>query len=266
MPVWWAFSSHEIKNKSPDLDVGIFFTILTNRMVQPTGWFSKRNQYNYGNSTMADDTRTRILHAATEIFTQKGLQGARMQEIANAAGVNKAMLYYYFNSKTELYDESIGSVMGGEFADVITALTDPNLSVSERFEAFVDGYVDVISRRPQFIRLAIQDLVTGGDSLLRIIRSAQEKAGFLRGIPFIDMITEGIEQGELKQVDPVHTFMSLVGMSVIYFVGKSIFEPALGLDTSDEEALITKRKEQIKSVLLYGILAENARTTEREHA
>jgi TetR/AcrR family transcriptional regulator len=99
------------------------------------------------------DTESRILDAARIIFIKKGLAGARMQEIANEAGINKALLHYYFRSKEKLFDKIFVDVFQTISAGIGEAL-DPQLSVMEQLENLVTVYIKVISKNsflPVFI-------------------------------------------------------------------------------------------------------------------
>src|ERR1017187_6632186 len=89
----------------------------------------------------ADHARARILDAAIRQFSENGLAGARTEQIAEEAGVNKALIYYYFKSKEDLYAAALESVFANEWADGI-AVMEANLSAGERFLQGVLNHFD----------------------------------------------------------------------------------------------------------------------------
>src|ERR1700685_2903920 len=97
----------------------------------------------------ADQTRARILDAATREFSDNGLAGARTERIAEAAGVNKALLYYYFRSKEALYDETLETVAGRIIA-AGAAVFDRDCGPGERILRFALNHFDRIYSQPVF--------------------------------------------------------------------------------------------------------------------
>ena len=204
------------------------------------------------------DTRERILRAATDVFVDKGLAGARMQEIADRADVNKAMLHYYFRTKDRLYDTVVGETIGKGFAQAVDLLRREELSLEERVKSFIDTYVDLLAAHPHLPRLILQDLATGGTRMARIIVMAQERASFLRAEPALQMIRDGIESGDIRELDPVQTMISLMGMCVFFFIARPIIPAAFGLDGREgSETFLAERKENIREVFLHGVMAQD---------
>src|ERR1035441_4420677 len=95
----------------------------------------------------ADQTRSRILDAAIHEFSENGLAGARTEQIAEEAGVNKALLYYYFRSKEELYGAALEQVIDGVRAESVSVL-ETATSAGERFVQIVLGNFDRAHSNP----------------------------------------------------------------------------------------------------------------------
>ena len=87
----------------------------------------------------ATDTKARILDAADEIFVRRGIDGARMQEIADQAGVNKALLHYHFRSKADLA-RAVWLRIASSFVPGIFQMLGSDISLDEKIERFVDAY------------------------------------------------------------------------------------------------------------------------------
>ncbi len=204
-------------------------------------------------------TRERILKAATEVFVEKGIAGARMQEIADRAEVNKAMLHYYFDSKDRLYEASLSETFAGLFEQVRKTIGDPDLAAPERITTFLDLYVDMLAAKPAVPALILQDIAAGGERVRRILVAAQERAAFVTLSPPKEAIRRGIEEGVFRDIDVDQTLISMVGMCVFFFIARPILGDALGVETDLTPEIVEGRKRNVKELLLNGILSDSAR-------
>ena len=201
-------------------------------------------------------TKEDILKAATDIFTEKGFAGTRMQEIADKANVNKAMLHYYFTNKDHLYDETVRTVLREVVGTAMSALKQENLSAMERFSRFIDGYIDTVSCNPHLVGFVMHDFATGAKKMTQIIRETQEHNDFVHAEPAVQMMSEGMKSGELRAMDPHQTMISLIGMSLFYFVAEPVVVANLGLQNIDRREMLERRKQNIKQIFFTGILAD----------
>ena len=200
--------------------------------------------------------REDILKAATETFVEKGYAAARTQEIADKAGVNKAMLHYYFKTKEHLYDETVRAVFVGSFGPVLSRLAREDLTYVERVEAFIDGYIDSIARHPHLVGFVLHDLAAGGEKMISFLRETQITHDFLHAAPAVKMLQEGIENGQIKAIDPQQTIMSLLGMCVFFFFAEPVVRAGLGIEEVGKAELLEKRKRNIKQIFLTGVLSD----------
>lgn len=205
------------------------------------------------------ETRERILNAATDVFVEKGIAGARMQEIADRADVNKAMLHYYFSSKDKLYEAALSETFAGLFEQVRKAIGDPGLTASQRIGAFLGMYIDMLAENPAVPALILQDLAAGGERVKRILVAAQERASFFQLSPPKEAIRQGIDEGVFRDVDVDQTLISIMGMSVFFFIARPILGDALGVDTDLTSEVVEARKRNVKDLLLNGLLSDSAK-------
>ncbi len=91
-------------------------------------------------------TERQILEAAKKVFGRKGMDGARMQEIADEAGLNKALLHYYFRNKERLFQEVIREVFSSFFPRIMTVMSLEGMAFEEKIRTFVNEYLDLIER------------------------------------------------------------------------------------------------------------------------
>lgn len=201
------------------------------------------------------DTRDRILRAATEVFVEKGLAGARMQEIADRAEINKAMLHYYFTSKEHLYETVLVTMLSGLMTRIRVALETGDASAEERLRRFIEAYFDVVKEHQDIPKLIMQDLLTAGGEVVSYFRKAAEQTGILGGFPAVRLIQEGIESGSLRRVDPKQTIVSLISLVVFYFVARPIQNALLQLDDDDRDRFLEERKHHVVDLFLHGVLA-----------
>ncbi len=198
-------------------------------------------------------TREKILLAAQNVFIEKGKEGARMQEIARVANVNKAMLFYYFTNKDTLYREVLYHHLSHMFAQIKLIIIS-EIEPRKKLEQIVEAYINFMLQNPDFPKLFLREVASGGKNIKEVIH--QVKTNLASDIPssVLSMIDNSIRNKEFRKVDPVQTIISIVGMCVIYFVGKPLIETLFELNPKDERQFIEKRKKSILKLLEYGIL------------
>jgi TetR/AcrR family transcriptional regulator len=205
--------------------------------------------------TFSSDTESRILEAAREVFLKKGHDGARMQEIANLAGINKALLHYYFRSKEKLFRmifrQEIILMLDNIFSSIAASDT-----CYEFIQKFVHEYLKNISSRRNVMRFILWELENSADELADWFIEAFQKRGF-EGNPVVLRVERAIAEGEIRPVDPRNFVLSLLGMCVFPFVAAPLLDRILpGLSLNGQSSL-EKREEAITDLIWQGIKKEN---------
>ena len=198
----------------------------------------------------AAETKAAILRAAADIFARAGLAGARTDAIAQAAQVNKALLYYYFKSKDALYAAVLEDHIEGFFQrahEILTARAPARAIVLR----YVSMHFDFISARPYYPALFQRFMMTGGRTFERLAR----KYFVPLGREFITVIERGVRAREFRNVDGRHTAISLVGLTVFYFVSAPITRLAGRIDPYADEHL-ARRKEEVLKFIRYGLFRD----------
>lgn len=180
-------------------------------------------------------TLARILAAAEREFAVHGMAGARTDRIARAARVNKALLYYYFKSKNELYNEVVHSLFRGLLA-VMDQSFSANASHRARIVAFINGYFDFVAAHPNYPRLVQREMMSPNRD--RMVREYRLPA--LRKLH--QLIREGIAAGEFHRMDPEHAVFSIIGMTVFYFAVAPVIGEMLGRDMLSSKAVNARRR------------------------
>lgn len=196
------------------------------------------------------ETRATILAAAEQVFAKAGLDGARIDAIAAAAGVNKALLYYYFKSKGGLYE----AVMEDHFREfnrqALALLASPE-SARAILLRYVSLYFDFISTRHRYASLYQQLMTARGKPLERLVR----KYLVPRSAAFKKLLERGIRTGEFRRADARHTTLSVVGLIVFYFSAAPVLQ-ALGRSDAYTAANLKRRKQEVLDFIRYGLFLD----------
>jgi TetR/AcrR family transcriptional regulator len=186
------------------------------------------------------ETRGRILDAALSEFAANGLAGARTEQIAFAAGVNKALIYYYFESKEKLYSAAL-EMVSGRVRDRSMAVFLRDASPGERLlRAALDHFDRILTQR-EFQSLMQQEMMRmhkGEEGELRIL--VKRVFAPLHAM-FQSLVREGISSGELIKTDWFQVELSALGGNVFYFLSAPVWKEILAFEPFDEEALRSRR-------------------------
>jgi AcrR family transcriptional regulator len=196
-------------------------------------------------SNSIQDPREKILLAARKEFAAKGFYGSRMQRIADRAECNKAMLHYYFASKENLYRQLLSQVFTGLFQNL-----QESLSVDSRegwWMKIVNTYLDYSSRNRDIIPLILRELADDAQHLRKVLKEITILHNGER-VAATTVFHHRINELPLGDMDPVHTIMSLVGLSMVSFFGKPLFEVLSGRLVKDFQTYIDNRRSNIEAV------------------
>jgi TetR/AcrR family transcriptional regulator len=182
------------------------------------------------------DTKEQILVVAEELFAQKGFAGVRTHEIAERAGVNKAMIYYWYNSKEQLLRAVLQKILF-ELISLSQEILTRKLTPLEVLEEFYRGFFYYTARHRNFSRLTTMDLGSEG-GYLRTMFDKFFRPLFERGVKFID---EAVVRGELKPVNARQLLITIYGMTIAYFADAGQVALLYGVDDALDEPLLEER-------------------------
>ena len=196
------------------------------------------------------DTRATILAAAEQVFATAGPAGARIDEIAATARVNKALLYYYFKSKDGLYEAVLEDHFQEFNRQALAVLAAPDNARTVLLR-YVSLYFDFISTRRRYAALYQQLMTARGRPLERLVR----KYLVPRNVAFHNLLERGIRAGEFRRVDVRHTTLSVVGLIVFYFSAAPALQ-ALGHADAYNATHLKRRKQQVLDFIRYGLFRD----------
>ena len=191
----------------------------------------------------AAGTGQRILAAAVQEFAEKGFFGARMQAMAAAAGVNKAMLHYYFRSKENLYRQVLQVTFQALWQNVEEILQE-EAPIVQRLDRVVDLYMDLFVRNPGLVRIILREVAGGGEQLRQSIK-------YLKAVgiaPRRSLLKVETETG-LKQDDLLHLTVSLIGLCLFSTFAEPFLGELFDLDPARMADFSEERRAAIKTLL-----------------
>lgn len=192
-------------------------------------------------------TEQRIFDAAMEIFIVHGFEGSRMQEIADKAGINKALLHYYFRSKDQLF-EAVFTKVASRIFPVVRELITADMPLVNKLGMFVDVYISSLSQNPFLPSFVIHELNNHPDRIASIIGGQGFDLTYLK-----KQVKKEAEEGRIRPVDPEHLLINIVAMLIFPFVAKPVIMILLTRDEEAYRAFISERKKQIVDFVTHAI-------------
>lgn len=207
---------------------------------------------NTDHTSQYSETEEKIFVAALEEFSRKGRSGARMQDIADRAGINKALIHYYFRSKDKLYEEVFTFVIRRYFFSISKVLSKKE-SFADTLRSFIDIYIDLLEDQPALPFLLLRDIGEGTEVFRQKIKSVM--LPFTRNVPrvFTEKYKAAVARGEIRDEDPAQVIITMIGASVYFYIGYPILQEMFP-QVQKRKAFIKKRKEHLFNTLYYGLL------------
>lgn len=196
------------------------------------------------------NTEQRILDAAKIVFHRKGLSGARMHEIADAAGINKAMLNYYFRSKDKLFEAVFRDGIQKIFP-VIKTIISSDLPLFEKIETFADTYISVLIENPYLPGFILNEVNNNPDRLMEVfLGNVMEMDVYLK---FSSQVEEAVKSGIIKPIDPKQLIVNLMSMCIFPFAAKPVIKVLVNLDEESYSLFLEQRKKEIPVFIINAI-------------
>lgn len=193
-----------------------------------------------GSRGRPEESRAAILQAAVTEFSREGVAGARTDAIARSAGVNKALLYYYFKDKERLYAAVLDQVFGGLTETIKEALSQ-DLPPREKLLAYVGAHFDYIAGHPLYPRIVQGEMMRAArgstPQLARIVK--QYFVPVFRRVAAV--IQEGQAAGDFRLVDPQHFVPSMIAVIAFHFTNAPVVRMISRMDPFSAERIAARR-------------------------
>jgi AcrR family transcriptional regulator len=198
--------------------------------------------------TKDKNTENQILEAAKTVFQSKGMDGSRMQEIADKAGINKAMLHYYYRSKQLLF-EAVFKHAFTLLAPQLNKIINDDSSIEEKIRNFTFNYISFISKHPYLPNFIIQELNRNPG----FAESLRQTEGFPNIEKFKQQLNDEIEKGTIIPIKAEQLFINILALNVFPFIAKPLLKTFLNVEDSDFTQLIEVRKTEVADFIINSI-------------
>lgn len=193
-------------------------------------------------------TEERIFEAAKNVFVKKGLNNSRMQEIAQEAGMNKALLHYYYRSKEKLFEAVFNSIMKRVIPPIVEML-NKEIPLFEKIEFIVDRYINSLISNPQIPVFFIQEIQRNPERIVEIIK----KYGMKPEV-FFQQIEDEIKTGNIIDIQPQQLIVNLLSMCVFPFVARSVVQGMIFKnDKKKYDQFLIERKKEVSKFIINSI-------------
>lgn len=208
-----------------------------------------------GTAERDGDTERRILDAARIVFVRRGTAGARMQEIAEEAGVNQALLHYYFRTKERLA-AMVFREAASRLLPAVLGVFGSDAPLEKKVEQFVHLYIDTVRQSPFLPGYVLSEmhhhperltamLDSAGVQPSRIVAAFRERLG--------EQLRERAEQGVMRPISPEHFLINMMGLVVIPFVARPALRIVFGMDDEAFAHFLDERRAELPRLILNSL-------------
>ncbi|RVT73982.1 TetR/AcrR family transcriptional regulator [Flavobacterium sufflavum] len=193
-------------------------------------------------------TEEKIFNAARIVFQKKGFAGARMQEIADEAGINKAMLHYCFKNKQQLF-EAVFMKAFSQLAPQINTIFNSEKTVFEKITQFTHDYISFVIENPFLPQFIIQEMNNNPEFVMSILNHENRPNPTL----LIAQIEKEIETGIIKPIKPKQLLLDIFSMTIFPFAAQIMVKGILHLSDIEFNQMMEERKTIIAQQIINSI-------------
>lgn len=198
-------------------------------------------------------TEVKIFEAAREVFQSKGFEGARMQEIADKAEINKSMLHYYYRSKEKLF-EKVYQLSIIKLIPQIAGLLNEDLPLEEKIRKFAKKYLELIKLNPDIPLFVLHEMNKNPGRLKTFMLNEVGK----KIQPFLDQIQEEREKGNTVDLPVKQIMVNIISLLIFPFIGRQVLQVILSIDDSEFDQFIEERMKFLPDYLVKITLDKNS--------
>lgn len=181
-------------------------------------------------------TEDKILLAASKVFTEKGFSGTRTRDIAEEAGINLALLNYYFRTKEKLFEQVMKVKIVLLFGQIIPIVTNEKTTLEEKIDLASVKYFDILTKNPNLPIFVLSEI--------------QKKTSDIKSIlPFEKVLNNSFLMKQIKErkpeVNPFHFLFNFLSMTVFPFLGKPILQSFDLMTDKEFQQFVEERKTMV---------------------
>lgn len=194
------------------------------------------------------DTEERILNAAKTIFQEKGMAGARMQEIADKAEINKALLHYYFRSKEKLFQKIFQDIIYNFLMPILKEF-NTNKPLEVKIWNFTESYLEMLKKNPHVPIFMLSEIRRNPETLQEIAN----KEFKLNNELLQSQIDEEVEKGNYKPTSFINLFINIISLCAFPFAAEPMLKTVFNMNDQAFHDLIEERKQLVPNMIIAGL-------------
>lgn len=194
------------------------------------------------------ETQETILIAARQIFAKKGLAGARMQEIADSAGINKALLHYYYRNKETLFEQVFHEALQKIFRPLGSFLSDDS-ELFQKIRNICRLYNEFLIEYPFIPNFVMNEINSDPSRILNLLDLEGVSEGRKKTLQQVD---EAIKLGKIRSIDPEELILNIISLSIFPFLSRPVFAEFLYKDENMDEVL-KLRADRVSDFIIQSI-------------
>jgi TetR/AcrR family transcriptional regulator len=195
-----------------------------------------------------DSTEVRIILAARKVFLKEGMAGARMQHIADEAGINKAMLHYYFRSKEKLFEKIFAELSLHFFPKLVMIFESPQ-SLFTKIERFASEYIDQMKQMPYLPIFVLNEVNRQPETFIRRMMGNRRPPVQ----EFLKSVELEIKKGSIKRIDPAQLLLNIISLCVFPFAARPMFQALASVNNKNFNQMLEQRKKEVPEFIINAI-------------
>ena len=195
-----------------------------------------------------ETTESQILDAAEKVFQAKGMDGARMQEIADKAGINKAMLHYYYRSKQLLF-EAVFKMAFSMLAPQLNKVLNDESSIFDKIRKFTDNYISFVIKHPYLPNFIIQELNRNPE----FVQKLSLEKHFPNIEKFKKQVEENVADGTIRPISAQQLFINIMALNIFPFIGAPLLKGFINYNDIEYKKLMENRKIEVADFIINSI-------------
>lgn len=193
-------------------------------------------------------TEDRILDAARKVFSQRGFFGTRMQEIANEAGINKALLHYYYRSKDNLFESVFRDAAKKIFSKILPVINETD-TIEELIRQFIRLYIKALLENQYLPAFVLHEINHNPERLTDIF----DEAINLDMGPIFTKLTIEMKEGRFIEMDPKHIIINMISLCIFPLIGAPIFKYKMKMSDDEYMRFLEQRADILPDYFINSI-------------
>jgi AcrR family transcriptional regulator len=195
----------------------------------------------------SQSTEERILEAAKTIFHHKGFEGARMQEIADEAGINKALLHYYFRTKENLFDAVFEAAFREIFAKLFMTV-DADIPLEKKLKNLISEYIGFLQKNSYIPGFILAEMNQNPEKIINIFKSSPVSPSML-----FERMKRSMYDGKLEEKDVRELFINILSLCIFPVVARPMLQNIFDFSDEQYDQFIERRKKTLPELIMNTI-------------